>query len=118
MSATAVDPTQTTAKRQFDYLPLGLFGSVMELTGLSVAWRLAQARYGVPASAADGVAVAAAAAFILVTFGYLLKLARSPHAVLAEFAHPIAGNLFSTILVRLQECHPDSMTAPDWRWRA
>jgi tellurite resistance protein len=101
MNATAVDPTQTTAKWQFDYLPVGLFGSVMGLTGLSVAWRLAQARYGAPAWAADAVAVAAAAAFILMTCGYLLKLAAAPQAVLAEFRHPIAGNLFGTILISL-----------------
>ena len=101
MSATAVDPTRTTTKWQFDYLPVGLFGSVMGLTGLSVAWRLAQARCGVPAWAADGMAVAAVAAFILMTCGYLLKLATAPHAVLAEFRHPIAGNLFGTILISL-----------------
>ena len=101
MSATAVDSPQTIAKWQFDYLPVGLFGSVMGLTGLSVAWRLAHTRYGAPAWAADGIAVAAAAAFVLITGGYLLKLATAPHAVLAEFRHPIAGNLFGTILISL-----------------
>jgi hypothetical protein len=34
-----------------DYLPVGLFGSVMGVTGLSVALRLAQARYDAP----DGI---------------------------------------------------------------
>ncbi len=99
MSATNLRSTQVPAKSQFDYLPVGLFGSVMGLTGLSVAWRLAHARYGVPLWAADGVAVVAAAAFILVTFGYLAKLAIAPGAVLAEFGHPIAGNLFGTVLI-------------------
>ena len=28
-----------------DYLPVGLFGSVMGVTSLSVAWRLAHVRY-------------------------------------------------------------------------
>jgi tellurite resistance protein len=92
---------QMRAQRPFDYLPVGLFGSVMGLTGLSVAWRLAHARYGVPIWAADGVAVVAAAAFILVTCGYLVKLATAPGAVIAEFHHPIAGNLFGTILISL-----------------
>ena len=101
MSATNLRSTQVPAKSQFDYLPVGLFGSVMGLTGLSVAWRLAHARYGVPLWAADGVAVVAAAAFILVTFGYLAKLAIAPGAVLAEFGHPIAGNLFGTVLISL-----------------
>ena len=87
MSATTLNSTPAPAKSQFDYLPVGLFGAVMGLTGLSVAWRLAHARYGVPIWAADGVAIAAAAAFVLVTLGYLAKLATAPAAVLAEFRH-------------------------------
>ena len=101
MSATTSTSTQKLARWQFDYLPVGLFGAVMGLTGLSVAWRLAHERYGVPIWAADGVAVAAAAAFVLITGGYLVKLAAAPRAVLAEFRHPIAGNLFGTILISL-----------------
>ncbi len=101
MSTTTLGSTQKPAKWQFDYLPVGLFGAVMGLTGLSVAWRLAHVRYSVPTWAADGVAVIAVAAFIMMTCGYLVKLATAPHAVLAEFRHPIAGNLFGTILISL-----------------
>ena len=35
-------PRLSPGRPQLDYLPIGLFGSVMGLTGLSVAWRLAQ----------------------------------------------------------------------------
>ena len=101
MSSTKATSTHVPAKWQFDYLLVGLFGSVMGLTGLSVAWRLAHARYGVPIWAADGTAVVAVAAFILVTCGYLVKLATAPGIVLAEFRHPIAGNLFGTFLISL-----------------
>lgn len=101
MSATTLTSTQTPAKSQFDYLPVGLFGSVMGLTGLSIAWRLAHARYGAPIWAGDGVAVAAAAAFVLVTLGYLAKAVAAPGAVTAEFRHPIAGNLFGTFPISL-----------------
>jgi len=34
--------------QSLDHLPVGLFGSVMGLTGLSVAWRLAQPAFGAP----------------------------------------------------------------------
>jgi tellurite resistance protein len=84
-----------------DYLPVGLFGSVMGLTGLSVAWRLAHQRYGVP----DGIAVVIAAlamlAFVLVAAGYAVKLVTAFATVRMEFRHPIAGNLFGTILISL-----------------
>jgi tellurite resistance protein len=87
--------------RQLDFLPISLFGSVMGLTGLSVAWRLARVRYDTPDWLAATIAVAAVAAFVAVTLGYMVKLATAPDAVRAEFHHPIAGNLFATFLISL-----------------
>ncbi len=101
MSGSTVASARLPARRQFDYLPVGLFGSVMDLTGLSVAWRLAHAPYGVSIWAADAVAAVAVAAFIVITCAYLVKLATAPGAVLAELRHPIAGNLFGTFLISL-----------------
>ncbi len=84
-----------------DYLPIGLFGSVMGLTGLSVAWSLAQARYGTPEWVAPGIAAVAALAFAALLVGYGIKLATALDAVRKEFRHPIAGNLFGTVLISL-----------------
>ena len=42
-----------------DYLPVGLFGSVMGLTGLAIAWRLAHDRYGIPAEIASVIGATA-----------------------------------------------------------
>ena len=84
-----------------DYLPVGLFGSVMGLTGLSVAWRLAQARYGLPDWIAPTIAAAALFAFVLVLAGYTVKLVTAFSVVRTEFRHPVAGNLFATFLISL-----------------
>jgi tellurite resistance protein len=84
-----------------DYLPIGLFGSVMGLTGLSVAWRLAAIRYGLPGDIALGIGGVAAVAFVLILAGYCVKLVTAFDAVRAEFRHPIAGNLFGTVLISL-----------------
>ena len=100
VSVTAAFATIAIRSR-FDYLPVSLFGSVMGLTGLSVAWQIVHARYGVPDWVATGVAVAAISAFILLTLGYATKLVSAPAAVLSEFRHPVAGNLFGTILISL-----------------
>ncbi len=89
------------ARQRFDYLPVGLFGSVMGLTGLSVAWRLAQARYDAPEWAADAIGIAAVTSFVLLALGYAVKLMTAPAAVGTEFRHPIAGNLFGTVLISL-----------------
>ena len=101
MSNVSVPSATATRWRQFDYLPVGLFGSVMGLTGLSIAWRLAQARYGAPAWAADVIGAVAVAAFVAMALGYAVKLATAPDAVRAEFQHPISGNLFGTFLISL-----------------
>ena len=90
------------ARSQLDYLPIGLFGSVMGLTGLSVAWRLAQSRYGGPdwlAQISPVIGWVAVAAFIAILAGYAVKLLTAFGAVRAEFRHPIAGNLFGTPLI-------------------
>jgi tellurite resistance protein len=88
-------------KPLLNYLPVGLFGSVMGLTGLSVAWRLASARYGVPEGIALGIGGLAMIAFVLVLAGYSIKLVTAFSAVRTEFRHPIAGNLFGTVLISL-----------------
>ncbi|MDQ2803667.1 MAG: hypothetical protein M3Y41_13680, partial [Pseudomonadota bacterium] len=95
------DASQTTtpvkpAASQLDYLPIGLFGAAMGLTGLSVAWRLAHARYGGPAwlaLVAPAIGIVATIVFFVILFGYCIKLLTAFDAVRTEFRHPIAGNL-------------------------
>lgn len=101
MSGIAIETVTAPAPRRFDYLPVGLFGAVMGLTGLSVAWRLAHVRYGAPAWAADAVGGIAVITFVALTLAYAVKLITAPGAVSSEFKHPIAGNLFGTILISL-----------------
>jgi tellurite resistance protein len=85
----------------FDYLPIGFFGAVMGLTGLSVAWRLAGLRFGAPEWIAQSLAVVAVLAFLLIGAAYAIKTVGAPDVVKAEFAHPVAGNLFATVLICL-----------------
>lgn len=99
MSADTI--VSKASRARFDYLPVALFGSVMGLTGLSIAWKLASLRYGAPQGIALAIGWIAIAAFVALTIGYGVKLATAPHAVVAEFQHPIAGNLFGTFLISL-----------------
>ncbi|WP_260600107.1 SLAC1 anion channel family protein [Sphingomonas endolithica] len=87
------------ARQRFDYLPVALFASVMGLSGLSVAWRLATHLYGVPMGISHAIAIVAVAAFLLLTIAYLAKAILAFDAVVAEFRHPVAGNLFSTVII-------------------
>lgn len=99
MSQTATPVAE--GRSQLAYLPVGLFGAVMGLTGLSVAWRLAQARYGGPAWLAPAIGLVAAVAFVAILAGYAVKLLTAFDAVRAEFRHPIAGSLFGTVCISL-----------------
>jgi tellurite resistance protein len=87
--------------RSLDYLPVGLFGSVMGLTGLSVAWRLASALFGVPMSISTAIAALSVTAFLALSAAYGVKAFSAPDKVLLEYRHPIAGNLFGTVLISI-----------------
>ena len=95
-----LSPPGTTI-RPLEYLPVALFGSVMGLSGLSVAWRLAAGRYGAPEWFANAIAVLAVLAFAAMGMAYLIKVIAAPDAVRSEFGHPIAGNLFGTMIISL-----------------
>ena len=89
---------------QLDYLPISLFGSVMGLTGLSVAWRLAQARYGDPAwlaPVAPAIGIIAVVAFVAILAAYAIKVLTAFDTVRTEFRDPIAGSLFGTAIISL-----------------
>lgn len=83
------------------YLPVSLFGSVMGVTGLSVAWRLAHVDYGAPEGIAMAIAAVAVVAFVLMVAGYAIKLMTAFAAVREEFHDPVVGNLFGTVLISL-----------------
>ncbi|MDB5821236.1 MAG: C4-dicarboxylate transporter [Rhizobacter sp.] len=87
--------------RSFAWFPVGLFGSVMGLTGLSVAWHLAHDRFGLSIVYSEAIGILAIIVFVAVFAGYAAKIVSAPDAARAEFAHPIAGNLFGTILISL-----------------
>ena len=91
----------TPGRPMLEYLPVGLFGSVMGVTGLSVAWRLAHVRYRAPEGIALAIGAVAVVAFVLMVAGYAIKLVTAFAAVREEFRHPIAGNLFGTVLISL-----------------
>jgi len=82
-------------------LPVNLFGSVMGLSGLALAWRLAHRSLGAPALVGEAIGAFAFGVFVLISIGYIAKLATHPKVVHAEFHHPVAGNFFGTIVISL-----------------
>jgi tellurite resistance protein len=95
--AAAASPTSTS----LSYLPVGLFGAVMGLTGLALAWRLAHQAFGAPAVVGQVIGAIAVLTFVALAVAYGIKAAAGWSAVRAEFAHPVGGNLFGTPLISL-----------------
>lgn len=79
-------------------LPINLFGSVMGLAGLSLAWRLASPGLSEASifgeNLAEFIGMLSALVFVLLAVGYTSKWIKHPEAVKAEFSHPVTGNFF------------------------
>ncbi|MGF6995862.1 SLAC1 anion channel family protein [Paraburkholderia sp. GAS32] len=100
MSALSSPSSQSVRKRaSIKNLPVNLFGSVMGIAGLSIAWRIAGHEFGASPLISDIVGVFAVIVFLVLSAGYLVKGARYPAAVAGEFQHPIAGNFFGAIAI-------------------
>jgi tellurite resistance protein len=78
-------------------LPVNLFGAVMGLSGLALAWRAAAGTYGLPALIGEAIGAFALLVFVVLGLAYLGKLALHFEAVAGEFRHPVLGNFFGTI---------------------
>ena len=100
LDTSAVRPSPPAAA-SIRNLPVNLFGAVMGLSGLALAWRLAHSSMGAPAWIGEGIGAFAVGVFLLLAWGYVTKLVKHPQAVRAEFQHPVAGNFFGTIAISL-----------------
>lgn len=79
------------------YLPVSLFGAVMSIAGLALAWRLASKTLGAHIAVSNTIGASALALFVVLTLAYLAKLVRHPGVVQGEFLHPVTGNFFGTV---------------------
>jgi tellurite resistance protein len=102
MAMTAAGaPGRLPTQGALSYLPVNLFGSVMGISGLSLAWELAQRAFGAPAFVAEAIGLLALILFGVIGISYLAKLVQYPHKVAEEFEHPVAGNFFGTITISI-----------------
>jgi tellurite resistance protein len=85
------------ARPSVRYLPISLFGAVMSVAGLALAWRLAGKTYGANIAVSNAIGIIAIFLFAVLALSYLGKLARYPEAVKQEFSHPVFGSFFGTV---------------------
>jgi tellurite resistance protein len=86
---------------KFEYLPIGLFGSVLGLTGLAQSWRLAHEQFHVPAIVGRCIGAMDLLTFCVLGACDLLKAVTGPATVLREFKDPAEGPFLAAFLANL-----------------
>jgi tellurite resistance protein len=96
----SVQPNRDVPARAFPpirHLPIGLFASVMSLSGLALAWRLATKMYGAHIAVSNAIGIVSLAVFAILALSYMNKFFRYRDLVKQEFSHPVIGNFFGTV---------------------
>lgn len=80
-------------------IPVNLFGSVMALAGLSLAWQTVENISNYKFGLSHFFYITAIVIFIILGFLYILKFIIDPKKIIEEFTHPISSNFFGTIAI-------------------
>jgi tellurite resistance protein len=100
-ASTAPAPAFAAGPYSIRQLPINLYGAVMGLAGMALAWRLAVPAFGASAAIGEAMGFFALAVFVAHSAGYLAKLALHPDAVRQEFTDPVSGNFFGQFAISL-----------------
>lgn len=100
-ASTAASPAFPAGAYSIRQLPINLYGAVMGLAGMALAWRLAVPAFGAPAAVGEAMGFFALAVFVAHSAGYLAKLALHTDAVRKEFTDPVSGNFFGQFAISL-----------------
>jgi tellurite resistance protein len=97
------DPVSTAAPAEstLQHFPISFFAAVMGLAGLSIATHRVETALQLRGHASLSFAAVAASVFIVVATFYALKALRHPHAVAAEWRHPVRLSFFATVSISL-----------------
>lgn len=101
VAPTAAGPAPATGAYSIRQLPINLYGAVMGLAGMALAWRLAVPAFGAPVVVGEAMGFFALTVFVAHSAGYLAKLALHPAAVREEFSDPVSGNFFGQLAISL-----------------
>ncbi len=82
-------------------MPASLFASVMGLSGLALAWRVAAESLPVSEWIGEALGALSVLVFLVLAAGYIAKIVHAPEAVRAEFDNPAQGAFIGAITVSL-----------------
>ncbi|NBD28018.1 SLAC1 anion channel family protein [Paenibacillus glycinis] len=96
MGSSKIAKTNESSLR---YLSVNTYGSVMGISGLSLAWRLSHHLFGTSSLISEWIGLMAIIIFAFLSISYMIKWVKFPQVVHSEFSNPIAGNFFGAITV-------------------
>ncbi|MBA2939641.1 C4-dicarboxylate ABC transporter [Paenibacillus sp. CGMCC 1.16610] len=86
---------------QLKFLSVNSFGSVMGISGLSLAGRLSHNLFGTSSLIAELIGLMGIIMFVLLSVFFAIKLLKFPSVVYSEFSSPIGGNFYGAITVAI-----------------
>jgi tellurite resistance protein len=89
----------TLSSSWLEHVPPTLFGAVMGITGLGLAWRKANEVLGLPEWPSTFFLVIGGIVFTATTILYMIKSIRHPDAVRSDTYHPVKSNFFSAFSI-------------------
>jgi tellurite resistance protein len=98
-TVTAPPNAAAAANSWLTRLPAALFGSVLGIAGLGIAWRTTARVFNAPELIGETLLVIAAALFVVLIALYATKLVRATDAARAEFLHPGQSSFLGAITI-------------------
>src|SRR5215471_9680919 len=83
---------QTYVSSRATPIPASLFSTVLGLSGLGQAWRVAVGLWAVPAAVGEIVLLCTGLLWCALLFGYIAHVVREPARAAEEFHHPIRSD--------------------------
>ncbi|WGL60492.1 hypothetical protein QEJ31_02605 [Pigmentibacter sp. JX0631] len=84
-------------RKSIEKIPVSLFGAVMSLSGLSIAWKQEESYYQYNFHISYFFVIIATLTIIILLISYLIKYFIAKENVLAEFSNPVTLNFYGTI---------------------
>lgn len=92
---------QEKEKGIFSYVPVSLFGSVMGLSGLAIAWELASELYGLSFVISQIITMISVSVFVVLFIAYGLKIITDFESFYSEFKSPLLRGFFGTFIISI-----------------
>ena len=84
-----------------EFLPVSIFGAVMGLSGLALAWRVAGHLWERSFPVSEGIGALAILLFLVLIVTFIIKFRTYPNLLSKELDHPVLVSFYGTIIISL-----------------